>query len=58
MRRKVGENERRTMSGLSGHREGKFRSRTGLLNALVTFILLNGFARQADCYVYYFPILL
>lgn len=45
MRRKVEESERMSLSVLSGHREDKFRSRTGLLNAEFIFILLNGFAR-------------
>lgn len=48
------ENERMSTSCLSGHRVNKFRSRTGLLNAEVIFVLLNGFVRQADSNVFYF----
>lgn len=49
--------ENKSMPGtnLSGHREDKFRSRTGLLNAEIIFMLLNEFARQADSYSCYFP---
>lgn len=36
-------------------REGKFKSRTGVLNAEVLFILLNGFFRQADSNACCFP---
>lgn len=53
IRRKVEENERMSTSCLSGYRVNRFRSRTGLLNAEVIFILLNGFVRQADSNVCY-----
>lgn len=55
---KVEENKRKSMRDMSGHREDKFRSRTGLLNAEVIFILLNGLARQSDSYICNFPNLL
>ena len=52
------EDTRMPVSGLSGHGEHTFSSRTGLLNTKVLFPLLSGLARQADLYLCDFPNLL
>lgn len=58
MRRKVKENTRMPVSGLSGHGEHMFSSRIGLFKAKIVSSLLNGLARQAGSYICYFPSLL